>query len=45
MSFFHIIYFTSQQPVVANDNLDRKEKMEVKGVNLALALQCLSLLC
>lgn len=43
--FFHLIYFISQQPGVANDNLDGKEKVEVKGVNLALTLQCLSLPC
>ena len=27
---FHLIYFISQQPGVANDNLDGKEKVEVK---------------
>ena len=42
---FHLIYFISQQAGVANDNLDGKEKVEVKGVNLALTLQCLSLPC
>jgi hypothetical protein len=31
---FHLIYFTAQQPVVANDNLDVK----VKDLNFALVL-------
>lgn len=36
--FFYLIYFTSQEPVVANDRLEVKEKMEVKDWNFALSL-------
>lgn len=36
--FFHLIYFMSQQPVVANDNLDVEETMKVKDLNFSLAL-------